>query len=185
MFPLRHVGNSFNGFLIATYFSFSYFLSLSLFVCVYIYVMFWCLFSFYSVLNIYKLFTKRKMCGVWSRAAATVNLWALSQNISHTVATSSLGARSPSLGQIRQWSAIYQWFSKLQICLYLVLLLTDSGIYCKYNYTFCFISTPAAELGSYVSGNKDGRYKWFFLWSFLFCYSMLLKLDTYRTQCSK
>lgn len=164
-----------NGFLIATPFSFSCFFS---FLLLFVSTIRYC-YGFYLAITLfwmYKLFTK-KICGdnqgAWSRAAASINLWTLSQNISHIVTVSSLGAHSPSLGQTRQRNAIYIyiynhysiyilkftiWKTTYSVNLSLVLLLTDFVIYCKYEYTFCLIPTLTSELGGYISGNKCGKY---------------------------
>lgn len=68
----------------------------------------------------------------------------------------------------RRWSAVCLWLSKLCHWVYLALLGTDSGFYCKHDCTFCLTPSPTAQLGSFVSGTKGGRYKWFLLWSFVY-----------------
>ena len=123
----------FNGVLIATHFSFSYFFS---FLLLFVSVIRYC-HGFYLAITLfwmYKLFAE-KLCGgmrvAWAGAAARVSLWAPSQDISHTAPTCSRGT-SPSLGQTRQRNAvsvsvsIYISVTFQIVNLSLVLLLADS-----------------------------------------------------------
>lgn len=68
----------------------------------------------------------------------------------------------------RRWSAVCLWLSKLCHWLYLALLGTDSGFYWKHDCTFCLTPSPTAQLGSFVSETKGGRYRWFLLWPFVY-----------------